>query len=269
MSDSTDGRFRPNGSCILLKQPVRAPRGLIWATCSEPRGLSAWQADVASGQLEPGGTITLGWPALGLSVMLEVVELEPERRIALKNGDALVEIAIDEELVTLVHGGLAKSDDRAGLESSWRMALALLAHHCERHAGGRRRVHWLIGPTRCSAAAAHAFFTDASALASWLTRRGEIGETSSELRLELWSGAPLTGRVLANVPGHDVAISWSEDDGSVLCMRTLPVPADPAERLVALCWSRWGEEAAPEHRIEELEEAHRRLLRALDRRTWV
>jgi hypothetical protein len=268
MSDSADGRLRPDDSSIALHQRVRAARSQIWAACGELSGLAAWQADEAAGELRVGGAVTLAWPALGLSVLLEVVELEQERKLTLRNADTLVEVEIDDELVTLTHDGVAAGDDRAGLESSWQMALALLAHHCEQHAERRRRVRWLIGATRCSAAAAHAFFTDPQALTSWFTRRGAIGEAGSELALELADGAPLTGRVLANVPGHDVAISWQEDAQSVLCMRTLPMPVDPAQRLVALCWSRWNDAPAPAQRLEELEAAHQRLLRALDRRTW-
>jgi uncharacterized protein YndB with AHSA1/START domain len=269
MSDSADGRFRPDQSSIALLQRVRAPRPRIWAALSQPQGLAAWQADEAAGELRVGGAITLGWPALGLSVMLDVVRVEPEQRLILRNGQALVDTVIGDQLVTLTHSGLAHGDDHAGLESSWRVALALLAHHCERPADEQRRVHWLIGATRCSAAAAHVFFTDSAALASWLTRRGQIGETGSELALELADGTPLSGHVLANVPGHDLAVSWQEDGQSVLCMRTLPVSADPGQRLVALCWSRWGDAPMPEPRLEALEAAHVRLLRALDRRTWV
>jgi hypothetical protein len=241
---------------------------LIWSACSELRGIAAWQADTAEGVIELGKALTLGWPALGASVVLEVVELEPERRIAMQNGDARVEIVLDDELVTLLHSGLDESDDLPGLAASWQVALALLAHYCENHTGQRRAVHWFIGPTRCSAAAAYAFFTDEVALASWLTRRGAVPAVGHDLTLELASGAPLSGRVLANVADHDVAISWQEDDHSVLCMRSLPVAHNPAERLVALSWSRWTDSPAAEDRLEELGGAHLRLLRALDRRTW-
>jgi hypothetical protein len=210
----------------------------------------------------------LSWPALGASVLLEVGAVDAPRRVVFRNGDTSVAMSIEDDRVELTHSGLTPSDDQDALEASWRVALALLAHYCERHPGRPRNVHWLVGRTRCSAEAAHAFFTDEGALASWLTRRGSIPATASSFALELGSGAALSGRVLANVAGHDVAISWTEEDESALVLRTLPA-AEEGERIVALAWSRWTAGAPAAERFEELEAAHARLLRALDRRLWM
>lgn len=266
---SSDGRFRSQRTPrVTLEQAVRAPRERVWRACAAAEGLQAWQADAVEGEISPGGRITLSWPSIGVSVPLDVTAIEQRSRIVFRNGDAQVELVLDEGAVRLVHSGLAPTDDLRGLEASWRVALALLAHSCERHPERRRTVRWWLGPTRCSAEAAYEFFTDEGALARWLTRRGSVPRAEAPLALELGSGAPLSGHVLANAPGRDVALSWAEDGDSALVLRTLPAP-EAGERIVALCWSRWTTEAAPEERADELAAAHARLLAALDRRGWV
>jgi uncharacterized protein YndB with AHSA1/START domain len=266
---SSDGRFRLQRTLrVTLEQSVRAPRDRLWRACAHVDGLQAWQADAVHGAIGLGASVTLSWPSLGVSVPLDVVELEEPSRIVFRNGDARVELGIGEESVRLVHSGLAATDDLGGLEASWRVALALLAHSCERHPERRRSVRWWLGPTRCSAEAAYQFFTDEGALQRWLTRRGSVAQSGAPLALELGSGAPLSGRVLANAPGRDVALSWAEDGDSALVLRTLPA-ADAGERIVALCWSRWTTDPPTAERAEELGAAHGRLLAALDRRGWV
>jgi uncharacterized protein YndB with AHSA1/START domain len=266
---SSDERFRSGGiDRIELDVRVNAVPAVVWAACASARGLAGWQADRVEGELERGKVVELSWPALGASILLDIVDVQAPRRIVMQNGQSQVELAVGEQGVTLVHSGIARSDDVAGIAASWQIALGLLAHFCERHTDQPRSVHWFIGPTYCTAGAAHAFFTDAGALSSWLTRRGGISDTGSALELELRSGARLSGRVLANVPGHDVAFSWDEDEASALCLRTLPVAGEPEQRLVALSWSRWTSSPPPSARLEELEAAHARLLRAVDRRGW-
>jgi uncharacterized protein YndB with AHSA1/START domain len=266
---SSDERFRCGESGVIeIKTRVRAPSAVIWHACASAQGLAGWQADQVEGELERGNVVELAWPALGASILLEVIEIEAPRRLVMQNGDARVELVIGNEQVTLSHSGFARSDDAPGIAASWQLALGLLAHFCERHPRQPRRVHWFIGPTFCTAGAAHAFFTDAGALSSWLTRSGSVSEPGSPLELELGSGARISGRVLTNVPGHDVAFSWDEDDASAVCLRTLPVAAEPEQRLVALSWSRWTASPPPPDRLQELEAAHARLLKALDRRLW-
>ena len=265
---SSSGRFRPDRTTsIELVQPVRAERSLIWHACAEARGLAGWQADVAEGELDEGAIVTLSWPVIGASAALEIVELDPLKRIVLRNGDARVTLSVSEGQVELVHSGLAESDDLDGLEASWKVALALLSHFCERHPGKLRQVEWIVGRTRCSTEAAHTFFTDEGALSSWLTRRGAIPGAGQPFALELASGAPFTGTVLANCPGRDVCLSWAETGSSALVLRTLPTQ-DPAERVIALSWSRWTAAPPPRERLEELESAHARLLEVLDQGRW-
>lgn len=262
---SANEKLRPDH--IRIEQRVDASRPVLWNACAAPLGLAGWQADSVEGDVRPGGRLTLSWPTLGASVLLDVVEVEPQERIELENGDARLAMRVDEKRITLTHIGLGPTDDVAGMEASWRIALSTCAHFCERHPSRSRSVHWFLGSTHTSAAAAYAFFTDAAALATWLCARGGVPAEGARHELELQSGRRLSGRVLANVSGHDVALTWDEDEASVLCMRTLPSPND-GERLVALCWSRWSESPPDAGALGELEAAHERLMRVLDQRLW-
>jgi hypothetical protein len=163
----------------------------------------------------------------------------------------------------LAQDGLLAGDDIEGIESSWRVSLGMLAHHLDHHDGRRRHVRWFVRPTRTNAATAHLFFTEPAALRTWLTRGGSIGPAASSARLRLSWGETLSGRVLANSPGRDVAVSWSERDQSVLVLRTLPSPRSASERMVALAWSHW--DTPPEDRVcRDLGRAVERLGQVLE-----
>jgi hypothetical protein len=162
-----------------------------------------------------------------------------------------------------LHSGIGSGDEMDGVASSWRLSLGILAHYCERQLVPRRHVRWLARPARTSTETAHVFFTDADALGSWLGQGGPIGAAGTHYDVDLGSGEHMTGKVLANTQGRDVAITWEEDGGSVLCLRTLPRPRSPGERLVVLSWSRWGDTAPPRSVLERLDAAHHRLSRAL------
>jgi len=66
--------------------------------------------------------------------------------------------------------------------------------------------------------------------------------------------------VLCRAPGRDVALTWEEQNDSVLVLRTLPSPRASQERVVAICWSKWGATEPGEHAIEtELRRSLERL----------
>jgi uncharacterized protein YndB with AHSA1/START domain len=208
--------------------------------------------------------VELRWPALGVSLPLEVREVEPERRIVLAAGRSRVVVELAPGQVTLRQDGVAEGDEADGVLSSWRLSLSLLAHYCEKHADARRSVRWLLRPARTSTATAHVFFTEGSALASWLGRGGSFETVGSSFELGLAWGEPMTGRVLSCTPGRDVSVSWDEDESSVLCLRTLPRPFSDQERLIVLAWSRWSTTSPSRERLEALDAAHHRLVRVLD-----
>ncbi|MBI3204959.1 MAG: SRPBCC domain-containing protein [Myxococcales bacterium] len=249
---------------ICLTQPISAPRSRIWRACSSARGMTAWQADEASGELEAGSMLELRWPALGVELSLGVLEVVPERRIVLAKGATRVVLELDDGGVALTHSGVGDGDEREGVSSSWQLSLGLLMHYCESHPESSRSVRWLMRPARTNTDTAHVFFTDRDALASWLGRGDGVGAAGTRFSLDLGAGETMTGRVLSHAPGRDVALSWEQDDHSVVVLRTLPQPFEPGVRLVVLSYSRWGEKPAVEARLGLLEAAHHRLIRVLD-----
>jgi len=208
----------------------------------------------------------LSWPALGVALELRVLEVLKQRRIVLAGGPWRMEVTLEPGAISLAHSGASEGPEAEGVRSSWRMSLALLAHHLERHRARRRKVFWITRRAAVAPEAAHVFFTDEQALASWLTRSGGgIGESGSRYALTLVSGQSMSGRVLAATPGHDVIVSWEEDESSALALRTLPSARSPHDRLLAIAWSRWSLDEPPQTVLSTLDGALGRLASILAR----
>lgn len=224
---------------IEIEQEIHASRDLIWQTCASADGITRWQADEAEGDARVGGTLTLRWTAFGASVRLNVVDVIPHERIVMESGDTRVEFHMTRTGVRLLHEGVGDKEEFEGLRSSWLIALAQLAHSVERHPGRERRVAWLVQEAQASSESAYLYFTEASCLKLWLCLDGEIPGTGENYRLTLKNRTVLHGKVLANVPGRDLALSVESHGQATLIMRTLPLPGDEG-RLVSLVWSEWG-----------------------------
>jgi uncharacterized protein YndB with AHSA1/START domain len=251
---------------IRIVQPVSAAAGELWRACSTPEGLQSWQADSVQGQVRPGARLRLAWPTLCTELELHVVDVEAPKRLVLEAGSQRIVIEAEHERIALTHFGSATQDEADGTTSSWRISLATLAHSLERHPRSARHVHWSVCVTKAPSELAHAYFTDGAALSAWLTSGGEIGKRDSSVCLGLRWGANLTGHVLANTPGRDVAISWQQQDDAVLAFRTLPLPGGPARRLVALQWSTWGRRDGLDATACHLDSCVRRLAQLLGER---
>ena len=233
---------------VTLRQELSASAPRIWAVCTDPREISRWQADHASGATAAGGQLVLSWPTLGISAEVAVEEVIAGERLLVRHGSTDVAFAISEGALEVTQSGLPDPETAEGVGSSWRLSLGVLAHYLAHHDGQDRRVTWHVASARTTPAAAHVYFSDALALAAWLTQSGGIGAKNDEVRLALaWRAeqrtapAMLTGRVLANTAGRDLALSWQEQNQSVIALRTLPGAASASERVLALSWSRWGD----------------------------
>ena len=254
---------------ITIEQATRAPLETVWSACSELQGLRSWQADEVAGAVAPGALLELGWPALGVGIELRVELVEPGRRLVFQSDDSRLELELSPGRVQLSHeAAFDDEDEREGTRSSWKMALATLAHFVEEHAGHTREVHWSIERAPVSVETAHTFFTGAAAQTAWLTRTGRgtgVGEPGSEVALDLAWGSALTGRVLAHTEPRDALVSWRETNRSLLAFRTLPCPDGVAERLLAVTWSHWNLPDSARH-AEQLDGALGRLRRVLSNR---
>ena len=209
--------------------------------------------------------LTLAWPSMGLSVRLHVAEAIPDERVVYEVGASRLTIEVDEGVVSLTHDGLRTDDEEDGMKSAWHAALGLMEHGIVNHPNMPRHVRWFLHPVETSPGFAHVYFTDPAALAQWLTASGGIPSVGQECHLRLAWGANLTGRVLANVPERDVAITWTEEGESCLVLRTFPSPRSPNERLLAVCWSIYGTSEFPEKSTQGLQGAIERLGHTLSR----
>ena len=247
--------------CVRIVQPVTAGLDELWHACATAEGLQSWQADEVDGELGVGQRLRLGWPALGVSLIATVEEVIPNRRVVLASGGWRTALECHPGCVTLVHSGSTSMDEREGSESAWRVSLATLAHQLKEHRRAARNAAWAISAARLTAAQAHFFFTDATALGAWLTAQGAVGPAGTECQLAMRWGAQLTGQVLANTERRDVAIAWQEQGKSVLALRTLPSPTSPDERWIALQWSTWTNVAGYDLTVRQLTSALDRLCR--------
>ena len=251
----------PDSIEVVLR--IDAPRVRLWAALSQATHLEHWQADQAKGALDRG-RIRLAWPALGVETELFVVEQEPERRLVLASGRSSVTFELEPDALRVTHDGLEDDDERDGVQSSWLVALRVLEHYVTHHFGKPRSVHWTVTPAPSTAAAVHVFYSDQHALNAWLTKSGTgIGQAGSQCAITLGWGEPLSGRVLANTPGRDLAITWQEQNDSVLVFRTLPSPLAAGERILALCWSHWECQKQDEATRRQFEAALARLKQLL------
>lgn len=226
---------------IHIEQPISAPLPRVWEACASVEGLTRWQADAVSGEVRESGQLVLCYPAFSAEVRLDVLEVIPERRLVLQSDDSLVEIDLKPGLVSLQHTHLGLVSDLEGIESSWRLALAQLAHSVERHPDLPRTVSWVTREARGSAGLFHLCFTERHCLGRWLGEGGDIGPEGARFAIGREGGLQLSGRVCLNVPGHDIALVCENLDDSFLVLRSFPAPGSPEERIVALAWSVWGE----------------------------
>jgi hypothetical protein len=244
---------------VRLERSFRASRQELWEACATRSGLEGWYADRVSGSLSPDGKIRLEWPELGARVDLDVEEHVLNDRVVFAHGETRVTLAVEDGKVALTHQGLDDSDDVAGFESSWRVALAVLGHALEVHPGKSRRTRWVVRGATTSATLAHLCFTEPQALSTWLGQKALVGEEGEPFSIQTAAGERMTGDVLVRDGGRDVAYSWHEQSDSVLVFRTLPAPDSDDGRLLAACWSKWGPTQAGERAVVT------DLSRALDR----
>lgn len=249
---------------IRISQKIPASLDALWTACATPSGIAGWQADRVSGHVRAGETLALGWPDLGVSIQLDVLELLEGKRVVFGHGRSRVRFDVKEGEVELSHSAPFEDDEELGTESSWRLALATLAHYLDRYAGRERETVWLVKPAKTNADSAHAFFTLPDALAAWLGRAASpIGAVGSRYRIALGSGGSMSGIVLAHTEGRDLALRWDEAEYSVITLRTLPSPSGEHERLLVISWSCWSQLDNAERIAGELDGALARLVQML------
>lgn len=244
-----DDFHRPDGRRIDVSIPIDAPASRVWKAWTDPADLSRWFTDDAKGEVVEGGSITWIFHGFDMEIPYPVLLAEPNRRMVLGMTDGMVageevqampddavaagevaergpfalEVILDEAggrtTVRLVNSGFLDGaewdEEYEGVDSGWRMALALLKHYLEMHVDRPKRTHLAFRPTGVAwDTFSNELYRTEEGLAHWLTTEGTIGDTGDPVRLVLRDGRPITGRVLART-ATEVAISWEEEDATL------------------------------------------------------
>ncbi len=246
----------------------------VWDAWADPEKLAQWFPDEASGEATPGKQIIHVWRRMGFEIAYEVLEAEPGSYLLVEGRSPFgfpfrEEIVIErqggETVMRLIHSGFGEDsdwgDEYEGIDSGWKLALAILQHYLENHFGQRRGIFMVMRPASFSFAELQNFYRRREGLARWLTRSGELAgtEVGEKVHLVLRDGTSLTGRLLAD-SGRELALSWKEINGAI----ELKGIAMPQFQAVCLRGSAWGAAAGQSAIIETgLEGAAERLVAAL------
>lgn len=263
---------------------LQAPVERVWKCWAEPEHIAGWFADRAGGTAEPGGTLTHYFDAFGMELPHEVLEVEPGERLVLQ-GRAPTGVAFRQEIrvrrqegktvLELIHSGFDEGadweDEYEGVDSGWKLALAILERYVTRHFGKARTPYFAMRPTAFEYDHLQPLFRHPEQLARWLGRPtdatglAESREVELDLRGEHTPGdGSLSGRVLVD-SGREIALSWEEIDG-VLELKAFGM--GPGQRAVALRASSWSQRPPAKNEVEAwMTEALDRLADALETET--
>jgi len=251
MSDQRKDRPNTKGAEDHRELRTTADPDKAWAAWAEPDKIAGWFADQARGEPVPGGKLVHVFSSFGMELEYDVLEAEPGKLLVLRGQSPQgfefrqeIRIAVEdgETVIRLIHSGFGDDADWGeeyeGIDSGWKLALALLKHYLEHHFGRPRTGFLAMRPTALSYEGVQPLFRSAEGLGRWLVDSGSLeGLTSGDpFRLTLSDGGRISGRVLAD-SGREIALSWDEIDGA---LELKIFPAGPQGRMVALRGSSWG-----------------------------
>jgi uncharacterized protein YndB with AHSA1/START domain len=187
---------------------IAAPIDRVWSAWTDPTELSRWYPDRATGRAEAGQHLTWIWDCYGMSLDLEVLAAEPERRLLLRANptgrrvqrqEIIFEPSGAGTIVTVSHTGFPDTskgaDERAGTAAGWTTNLAILRHYLE-HSPGRDR-------------ATAAILTDTT-----------LAPDQVFARLAAYP-RPANSKLLAESPPYQLAYTWPALD-AIVTLRAFP-----------------------------------------------
>ena len=217
----------------------------LYAAWSDPLEIQRWFADEARGNAEAGGSIVHVFHGFGFEAKYEVLEAVPGERLVLSGvgpsgapfkQEIIVKRDGGESVLELIHSGFDEggsdaigddfSDEYKGLDSGWKLALALLKHYLENYAGRDKTSYLAMLPTAFRFDQLHDLF------------RGDVGRW-----LTFPGGTPIGGEVLVDT-GQEVAIVWDAIDGvlelkafqQILALRVSSWSKEPPEEQAMVAW---------------------------------
>jgi uncharacterized protein YndB with AHSA1/START domain len=264
MADET---YEHKGRIIRAEMRTSATPEQAWEGWAHPEKIAGWFVDRAAGEAKAGGTMTWFFDSFGYVLPYHVVDAVPGSVFVLKwdppDSEALpgiLEVRIAREggetVVRLVNSGFREdakwNEEYEGVDSGWRMSLALLKHYLEHHFGRAKKSEMIFRPAAFDYARLREYFLEKAKLGQWIAQlpapagaAGGIGRVGDVCRVLLRDGGALTGRVL-EITKSEVALSWEEIGGTLelkafsigpqkmLGVRIMSwtLDADPFERLV-------------------------------------
>lgn len=270
--EKTGERWEDRRTLRTTATPMQA-----WEAWARPAHLSRWFTDDARGEAVAGGELVHVFSRFGIEIPHRVLEAVPGEKLVVDGMSPMglpfrqqVIVSRDggETVIELVHSGFGSEDDwgmeHEGVDSGWKLALALLRHYLENHWGRDKASLFVMRPAAFDYAALGPLYRDEDGLARWLTTSGALAgkQAGDPVRLELQEGGALTGRLLAD-SGRELLVSWDEIDGA---LELKAFDMGPNGRAVCLRGTAWGmDTVAAEAWEERLGRAADRLVTALGR----
>jgi uncharacterized protein YndB with AHSA1/START domain len=237
-----------------------------WA---DPEKIAHWFPDRAEGKAEPGATITWIFDKFNYRIPYEVLIAQPAEKFAIRwnpppgMNPGILEVTISKEggetVIRLVNSGFREgaewNEEFEGVDSGWRMALALLKHYLDNYFGTPRASILVMRPAEFSFEQIVPLHRTGGGLKKWLTKSGEYGEVGESFALELQEGGKVSGRVLAK-SNRESSLGWDEIRG-VLELKAFRMGP---QKILCVRACSWG---LPEEKAKELEAQMQRAVERL------
>ncbi|MGB0035916.1 MAG: SRPBCC domain-containing protein [Candidatus Acidiferrales bacterium] len=220
-------KIEHKGRIIRAEIRTSATPQQAWEAWADPEKIAGWFVDRAKGEAKRGGNMTWYFDNFGYELPYKVVDAVPGSLFVLKweppQGDpGILEVRIAREggatVVRLINSGFREdakwSEEYEGVDSGWRMSLAILKYYLENFFGKRRTMSLIMRPASFEYHQLRDYFLDAGKLSQWLVSGGSIGKVGDACQLVLRDGRKLTGRVL-EITKWEVALSWEEIRGTL------------------------------------------------------
>jgi uncharacterized protein YndB with AHSA1/START domain len=257
------------GRIIRAEVRTKATPQQAYDAWADPEKIAHWFPDRAEGKAEPGATITWIFDDFSYRIPYEVLIAEPAEKFAIRwnpppgMNPGILEVTISKEggetVIRLVNSGFREgaewNDEFEGIDSGWRMSLAVLKHYLDNYFGSSRTSFQVMRPVDFSFEQVVQFYRTAAGLKKWLTKDGEYGEVGKSFVLELQEGGRVSGRVLAR-SNRESSLRWDEIHG-VLELKAFSMGP---QKLLCVRGCGWG---LPVERAKELEGQMERAIERL------